>query len=60
MEPHPSDPRLDKVCAGKYKYDVPLSYNHHDNGMIPHVSLCRTTDRRYAYCQGNCISCQLR
>ena len=45
VEPHPSDPRLDKVCAGKYKYDVPLSYNHHDNGIIPHVSLCRTTNR---------------
>ena len=45
VEPHPSDPRLDKVCAGKYKYDVPLSYNHHDNGIIPHVSLCHTANR---------------
>ena len=46
VEPHPSDPRLDKVCAGKYKYNVPLSYNHHDDGIVPHVSLCRTTIRK--------------
>ena len=45
VEPHPSDPRLDKVCAGKYKYNVPLSYNHHDDGIIPYVSLCRTTHK---------------